>query len=1060
MSFATGMAMGRREGGPPFQGLRVFLPRNYVPPERYSALQDALTHQEAEVLLNLNPFANSNIDYHVLADTQVDKIKDMRAKGCRVVGPECVLRCAREGKRLPDREYTCCLALQGVSVLLTGFTVDEKKELEDLVTSMDGTLQQQAVPDVDFVVAKDVLATKYKWACGVVRKPVLMSSWLRQCAREHRQVPHDPHRMLPLSGLKICATGIMFEDRYRVQEAAPRYGATYRADLTKECSHLIAQVPSGRKFEAATSWGLKVVSQNWFWESIKHKMSLDESCFPVVSPTIQDTRIFDTAAVKEGVMTAHEKGPSPSPPASNNHEVSASGEQGAEDHIDAERRESIGRDAMYLSGCRIFLTGFGVSEMRKLVNLVLAGGGTRHMEMNDTITHVILGSLPESGMKEIRQLAMWGAVYILQPAWLEECTRQRREVSTDLYLVPQNLLLQSSREQPGRVAAVSQSGRAGLADPGAMLGAPGDLPEVSERGVTPSSKANGSVARSEDSAPERIKTLGLPGPTPNKCFAGHVFGFTNDYPAEQRAEVVRRVLEYGGLWEGNASSAEYVLAPHGVVPVDRAVSTYVSKHWIAQCVEEGKLLDIQSHALFRPLPCDIPLAAFQGVKFCVSQYSDRDRKLLRKLCRVLKVKFTETFNSKVTHLLCKVKAGEKYENAERLGIRCITADWLYACAAQNKAMSTDLFQPREPTAAEKEVEHSFMTQRPIRAGQLPSHPFDLQTQVSDQSNVPVPSQTMTFTSKITKSTARAKVQVRRNNNNRSSGTLADYSLSSQAQGSRLDPWDASAPSVAEAAGNSKVGMKHSQESISQVRPASTGRSSLRPSTKAMQSGGGSHKPTNIGLAGGGSKALEVDPSEAGLETDDVAGESNVMENVRVLGAVDSSAACNSIMDNGSEEGTANVVDAIEGLLRQTSKVKGGDMVEVTEVHKDLISPEAATLSRRTREETHTHADFKKPKLHPTTRSSKAEGDSKSPNLAPNQEDSLRFDESQLDSQMVAYDEDHSERQNLMERVRTRSSSIALSSNNSVGARQTDKPTASWKGDQKLGRLFKAAEANK
>jgi len=395
-----------------------------------------------------------------------------------------------------------------------------------------------------------------------------------------------------------------------------------------------------------------------------------------------------------------------------------------------------------------------------------------------------------------------------------------------------------------------------------------------------------------------------------------------------------------------------------------------------------------------------------------------------------------------------VKAGEKYENAERLGVRCITADWLYACAAQNKAVDTDRFQPREPTAAEKEVEHSFMTQRPIRAGQSSSHPLDLQTQVSDQSNVPVPSQTMTFTSKTTKTTSRTKVQVRRSNN-RSSAAGADISLSSQAQGSHLDPWDASAPSVAEG----KTGVKPTQESISQLRPA-TGRSSLQPSSsRGMQNG---VKPSmgENSLAAGGSKALELDPSEAAL---DVAGEPNGLDDVRV---VDGSAGCNSIMDN-SDEGTANVVDAIEGLLRQTSKVKGGDTVEVMEVHKDLISPETATLNRRTREETHTHADFKKPKLYPSTRSSnKVDGDSKSPNLAPNQEDSLRFDESQLDSQTVAYDEDHSERQNLMERVRSRSSSVALSSNNSMGLRLTDKSAGAWKGDQKLGRLFKAAEANK
>lgn len=62
-------------------------------------------------------------------------------------------------------------------------------------------------------------------------------------------------------------------------------------------------------------------------------------------------------------------------------------------------------------------------------------------------------------------------------------------------------------------------------------------------------------------------------------------------------------------------------------------------------------------------------------------------------------------------------------------------------------------------------------------------------------------------------------------------------------------------------------------------------------------------------------------------------------------------------------------------------------------------------------------------------------------------------------QVVAYDEDHSERQRIMEKVRTRSSTIALASSNS-GSQLKSSDSAAWKGDQKLGRLFKAAEANK
>nr|PNR33693.1 hypothetical protein PHYPA_023509 [Physcomitrium patens] len=176
-----------------------------------------------------------------MAGNQVDKTKDLHAKACRVLGPEYIFQCAREW-----------------------FFGYEKKELEELVTSVDGTLQEQALSDVDVVVAKDVLAPKYDWACRIVGKPLLMSSWLRQCAREHRQISHDLQKVLPLAGLTICPFGIVFDNSYRIQRVALRNQAAYNGDLTKECSHLIVLLLEGRKYQVAKDMGLMVVSQNWF----------------------------------------------------------------------------------------------------------------------------------------------------------------------------------------------------------------------------------------------------------------------------------------------------------------------------------------------------------------------------------------------------------------------------------------------------------------------------------------------------------------------------------------------------------------------------------------------------------------------------------------------------------------------------------------------------------------------------------------------------------------------------------------------------------------------------
>lgn len=86
--------------------------------------------------------------------------------------------------------------------------------------------------------------------------------------------------------------------------------------------------------------------------------------------------------------------------------------------------------------------------------------------------------------------------------------------------------------------------------------------------------------------------------------------------------------------------------------------------------------------LYSPLPCQTPLPGFQSLRFCSSQYEEKDRILLRNLCFVLGAKFVEKLTKKVTHLLCNFANGPKYERASQWGIVCVTSDWVYECVKQ------------------------------------------------------------------------------------------------------------------------------------------------------------------------------------------------------------------------------------------------------------------------------------------------------------------------------------------------------------------------------------------
>lgn len=43
-----------------------------------------------------------------------------------LAGPQCVLSCAKERRPFPKQGFTCCLAMDGVKLLASGFEGDEK----------------------------------------------------------------------------------------------------------------------------------------------------------------------------------------------------------------------------------------------------------------------------------------------------------------------------------------------------------------------------------------------------------------------------------------------------------------------------------------------------------------------------------------------------------------------------------------------------------------------------------------------------------------------------------------------------------------------------------------------------------------------------------------------------------------------------------------------------------------------------------------------------------------------------------------------------------------------
>ena len=97
------------------------------------------------------------------------------------------------------------------------------------------------------------------------------------------------YRCPTLFSLKLCITG--FDDiafRNELAKNIVQNGGVYDGDLTRDVTHLVAHAPSGKKYEYATAWGLKIVSIKWYKDTRDRGMQLDESKYhPALSPEDQ-----------------------------------------------------------------------------------------------------------------------------------------------------------------------------------------------------------------------------------------------------------------------------------------------------------------------------------------------------------------------------------------------------------------------------------------------------------------------------------------------------------------------------------------------------------------------------------------------------------------------------------------------------------------------------------------------------------------------------------------------------------------------------------------------------
>ncbi|KAJ5107248.1 hypothetical protein N7456_003923 [Penicillium angulare] len=180
-----------------------------------------------------------------------------------------------------DKEHP----LAGAVICFTAVQLDKKTRLLNVAKEMGATERPDLTNEVTHLFVGATDSPKYQFVARERNDvKVLQPEWI-EAVRESWMQGEDTdiqaleikYKLPTFFGLTLCITG--WSDmgyRTKMNDIAMENGAEFRRDLTKSVTHLVARYAEGEKYKFATQWGIKVVSEKWFYDCVERGMTLDE----------------------------------------------------------------------------------------------------------------------------------------------------------------------------------------------------------------------------------------------------------------------------------------------------------------------------------------------------------------------------------------------------------------------------------------------------------------------------------------------------------------------------------------------------------------------------------------------------------------------------------------------------------------------------------------------------------------------------------------------------------------------------------------------------------------
>uniref|UniRef100_A0A8B9VKG5 DNA topoisomerase II binding protein 1 n=1 Tax=Anas zonorhyncha TaxID=75864 RepID=A0A8B9VKG5_9AVES len=718
---------------------------------------------EEETALNIK---ENDKSLYICDPFRGDVFNHLKKLGCRIVGPQVVLYCMQSQRCVPRAEYPVYnMTMADVTISCTSLEKDVREEVHKYVQMMGGRVYRDLNMSVTHLIAGEVGSKKYLVAASL-KKPILLPSWVKtlwdksqQSMMRYTDVNMEDYACPIFLGCTICVTGLSSLDRKEVQRLTAEHGGQYTGQLKmNECTHLIVQEPKGQKYECARKWNVHCVSVQWFSDSIEKGFCQDETMYKIEgrskssntpstsTPTSHATHNFsdvshisniNLSGVSEtACSSAMSSRLDPPPDELENLDISSF--QAPEDLLD---------------GCRIYLCGFSGRKLDKMRRLINCGGGVRFDQLNEDVTHVILGE-NSNELKHFLDKTLHRP-HVVTAKWLLESFTKGYLCAVEQYIPPNYQPLENPiLEQPGvksifpknnsflKKETVNVTKRQQAAEDDFLsqyLNNDSTLVEAEKlpsggfndvTRVTVQEENNSSVCNGSLGEPSALVEGGL---FARKRFLLLGFG------EEDESCIADIIKENAGkiVPPQSRTIADYAVVPLLGCSVKSTVGDVVTNTWLVTCVEEQVLLDPQSNPLFTPVPVMEGVTPLVDCVLSFSQFTGAERDSLAYLAGLLGARVQEFFVRKAnakkgmfasTHLVVKEPSGSKYEAAKKWNLPAVTVAWLLQSARTGKRADESKFLV-ENAEAEATIKSPDSPERPtylLEAGKkAPVTPLDI-----------------------------------------------------------------------------------------------------------------------------------------------------------------------------------------------------------------------------------------------------------------------------------------------------------------------------------------------